>query len=70
MIYFPYKFLASLTPTQAQFSILKHLLQDGDGVIRIAHDPAKSSLTVHIDRSKIISPGKPAIGRYLYRLYI
>ncbi|KAH8729999.1 peptidase family M49-domain-containing protein [Ilyonectria robusta] len=54
---------------QANFSILKHL-QDGDGVIRFAHDPAKSSLTVHIDRSKIISPGKPALGRYLSRLHI
>ncbi|KAM4056900.1 peptidase family M49 domain-containing protein [Hirsutella rhossiliensis] len=55
---------------QAHFSILKHLLQDGGGVIRIAHDPAESSLTVHIDRSKFISHGKPALGHYLCRLHI
>jgi len=55
---------------RAHFSILKHLLQDGGGVVRIAHDPSESSLTVHVDRSKIISHGKPALGRYLLRLHI
>ncbi|KAG8417412.1 hypothetical protein J3459_006700 [Metarhizium acridum] len=55
---------------QAHFSILRHLLQDGGDVIRISHDRTTSSLTVHVDRSKIISCGKPALGRYLCRLHI
>ncbi|KAK7408799.1 hypothetical protein QQX98_009043 [Neonectria punicea] len=45
-------------------------LANGGGVIRIAHDLAKSSLTVRVDHSKIISHGKPALGRYLCRLHI
>ncbi|KAI1830109.1 hypothetical protein DTO013E5_7643 [Penicillium roqueforti] len=55
---------------QAHFSILKHLLQDGGGVIQISHNPNNSTLTVHIDRDKIISHGKPSLGRYLCRLHI
>ncbi|KAH6715961.1 peptidase family M49-domain-containing protein [Leptodontidium sp. MPI-SDFR-AT-0119] len=48
---------------QAHFSILKHLLQDGDGIISIAHDLTQQCLTVHVDRSKILSHGKPSLGR-------
>ncbi|KAK0622595.1 peptidase family M49-domain-containing protein [Immersiella caudata] len=44
---------------QAHFSVLKHLLQDGGGVIRISHDAANSTLTVHVDPSKLASHGKP-----------
>ncbi|KAF2688085.1 peptidase M49, dipeptidyl-peptidase III [Lentithecium fluviatile CBS 122367] len=55
---------------QAHFSILKHLLQDGDGVIDIAHDTTNRTLTVHVDRSKILSHGKPTLAQYLCRLHI
>ncbi|EAU29635.1 predicted protein [Aspergillus terreus NIH2624] len=55
---------------QAHFSILKHLLQEGGGVIGISSDPITSTLTVHVDRTKILSHGKPALGRYLCRLHI
>ncbi|KAJ8057922.1 hypothetical protein OCU04_013102 [Sclerotinia nivalis] len=55
---------------QAQFAILKHMLQDSNGVLRIAHDPQKETLHVHIDRSKIISHGKPSIGRMLCKMHI
>lgn len=55
---------------QAHFSILKHLLQDGNGVVQISHDPATSSLKVHVDRTKILAYGKPSLGRYLCRLHI
>ncbi|PON21540.1 dipeptidyl-peptidase 3 [Trichoderma gamsii] len=55
---------------QAHFSILKHLLQDGDGTISIAHHPLQQSLTVHVDRSKILSHGKPSLGSYLCKLHI
>ncbi|KAK3366725.1 peptidase family M49-domain-containing protein [Lasiosphaeria ovina] len=58
------------TTANAHFSILEHLLQDGGGVIRIAHDPTESSLTVHVDRRKFVSHGKLALGRYLCRLHI
>ncbi|PGH27209.1 hypothetical protein AJ80_01166 [Polytolypa hystricis UAMH7299] len=67
----PYrKLLGSLTPTQAHFSILKHILQDGGGVIHITHNPITSTLTIHVDRTKILSHGKPALGRYLCHLHI
>ncbi|RLL98895.1 hypothetical protein CFD26_101402 [Aspergillus turcosus] len=55
---------------QAHYSILKHLLQDGGGVIHISHDPTGPNLTVQVDRTKILSHGKPALGRYLCRLHI
>ncbi|UKZ47253.1 hypothetical protein TrVGV298_001470 [Trichoderma virens] len=55
---------------QAHFSILKHLLQDGDGVISIAQDLTQQSLTVHVDRAKILSHGKSSLGRYLCKLHI
>ncbi|KAL6695360.1 peptidase family M49 domain-containing protein [Trichoderma pleuroticola] len=55
---------------QAHFSILKHLLQDGDGVVSIAHHPTQQSLTVHVDRSKILSHGKQSLGSYLCKLHI
>ncbi|EFQ98976.1 hypothetical protein MGYG_08956 [Nannizzia gypsea CBS 118893] len=54
----------------AHYSILKHLLQDGDGALRILHDLAASTFTVQVDRTKIRSHGKPALGRYLCRLHI
>jgi dipeptidyl-peptidase-3 len=34
------------------------------------HDPARSSLTVYVDRSRILSHGKPSLGRYLCKLHI
>ncbi|KAH9211492.1 peptidase family M49-domain-containing protein [Leptodontidium sp. 2 PMI_412] len=55
---------------QAHFSILKHVLQDGDGIICIAHDLTQQCLTVRVDRSKILSHGKPSLGRYLCKLHI
>ncbi|RHZ51299.1 hypothetical protein CDV55_101253 [Aspergillus turcosus] len=55
---------------QAHYSVLKHLLQDGGGVIHISHDPTGPNLTVQVDRTKILSHGKPALGRYLCRLHI
>ncbi|KAJ8059299.1 hypothetical protein OCU04_012263 [Sclerotinia nivalis] len=55
---------------QAHFSILKHLLQDGNGVIQVIHNATTSNLTVRIDRNKILSDGKPALGRYLCCLHI
>ncbi|KAK4060263.1 uncharacterized protein Triagg1_10813 [Trichoderma aggressivum f. europaeum] len=55
---------------QAHFSILKHLLQDGNGVISITHHSTQQSLTVNVDRSKILSHGKQSLGSYLCKLHI
>lgn len=46
------------------------MLQEGGGVVRIDHEPAASTLTVRVDRSKISSHGKSALGGYLCRLHI
>lgn len=55
---------------KAQFAILKHTLQDGDGVMSIEHDPVAKTLHVHVDRSKILSHGKPTIGRMLCKIHV
>ncbi|KAI1502712.1 dipeptidyl peptidase III [Biscogniauxia marginata] len=55
---------------QALFVILKHILQDGDGVMWIEHDPVAKTLFVRVNRSKIISHGKPSIGRMLCKIHI
>jgi dipeptidyl-peptidase-3 len=36
----------------------------------VDHDAQSKNLTVRVDRSKIISHGKPALGRMLLRLHI
>ncbi|KAJ5709669.1 dipeptidyl peptidase III [Penicillium malachiteum] len=55
---------------QALFANAKHLLQDGDGVMTVDHDPIKNTLFVRVDRSKIMSHGKPSIGKMLYSIHI
>ncbi|KAI0441378.1 dipeptidyl peptidase III [Xylaria telfairii] len=55
---------------RAKFTILKHLLQDGDGVMKIDHDSVTGSLFVRVDRSKIMSHGKGSLGRMLCKISI
>ncbi|KAL3470261.1 peptidase family M49-domain-containing protein [Aspergillus californicus] len=55
---------------QAHLSIFKYLLQSGSGVIRVTHEPTTPTLTVHIDRTKSYSHGKPALADYFCRLHI
>lgn len=50
--------------------MLKCLLVDGEGVVTITHDEAAQRLTVKVDRSKIISHGKPALGKMLLHLHM
>lgn len=50
--------------------MLKTLLLDGNGVMTIAHDATRRSLTVRVDRSKIRTGGKAALGRMLLRLHM
>ncbi|TGJ79176.1 hypothetical protein E0Z10_g9592 [Xylaria hypoxylon] len=56
--------------SRAHFAILKCLLIDGDGVIAITHDKQTQNLTVRVDRSKIATHGKPALGRMLLQLHM
>lgn len=55
---------------KGQFSILKHLLVDGGGVLAVEYDAAQSVLTVAVDRAKIASCGQPSLGHLLCRLQI
>ncbi|KAI1123465.1 peptidase family M49-domain-containing protein [Nemania abortiva] len=56
--------------SRAHFAMLKCLLIDGDGVITVVHDKETQSLTVRVDRSKILTHGKPALGRMLLKLHM
>lgn len=49
---------------------MKHLLFDGDGVMKVDHSPSAKTVRVTVDHSKIISHGKPSLGRLLLRLHI
>lgn len=55
---------------QAHFAILKCLLQDGDGFLKVECDVAQKKLTVRVDRNRIISHGKPALKQMLLKLHI
>ncbi|KAI0025476.1 dipeptidyl peptidase III [Xylariomycetidae sp. FL0641] len=55
---------------QAEFAIFRHLLQDGNGVMSIEHDPSANTIFVKVDRSKILSDGKPSLGRMLCKIHI
>ncbi|KAL7897408.1 peptidase family M49 domain-containing protein [Trichoderma sp. TUCIM 5745] len=56
--------------SRAHFAILKCLLQNGDGVIFVAHNKLEQSLKVRVDRSKIRTHGKPALGNMLLHLHM
>jgi dipeptidyl-peptidase III len=45
------------------------LLSAGGGFMTVDCDPSANKLTVRVDRSKILSHGKPAIGDLLLKLH-
>jgi len=55
---------------QAHFAILKCLLLNSNGCVSVSHDKAERGLTVRVDRSKISTHGKPALGRMLLHLHM
>ncbi|APA12599.1 hypothetical protein sscle_09g073690 [Sclerotinia sclerotiorum 1980 UF-70] len=55
---------------QAQFTILKHLHQNTHNLFQITHDAQNGTLHIRLDRSKILSYGKPSLGRTLCKLHI
>ncbi|CAH0018750.1 unnamed protein product [Clonostachys rhizophaga] len=56
--------------SRAHFAMLKCLIRDGGGVITIVHDKPGNNLTVHVDRSKIRTHGKAALGKMLLHLHM
>ncbi|KAF2791047.1 peptidase M49, dipeptidyl-peptidase III [Melanomma pulvis-pyrius CBS 109.77] len=56
--------------SRAHFAILKCLLADSNDCVTVDCDSQRGNLTVCVDRSKIVSHGKPALGRMLLRLHI
>ena len=50
--------------------MLKRLLRDGNGFMKIDFEPSTHTLRVRLDRSKILSHEKPALGRMLLRLHV
>ncbi|KAI1462265.1 dipeptidyl peptidase III [Annulohypoxylon moriforme] len=56
--------------SRAHFSILRCLLRQGHGCIEIHHDMEAKKLRVRVDRSKIKTHGKKALGEMLLRLHI
>lgn len=57
-------------PLKANFAILKHLLLDGDGVLTGKLNAQEKTVHVHVDRSKILSHGKPSLGRMLCKIHV
>ncbi|GAT27472.1 dipeptidyl peptidase III [Aspergillus luchuensis] len=56
--------------TQAHYAIFRHLLRDSGGLYSVTSNLEKNSLTVKVDRSRLISHGKPSLGRMLLKLHI
>ncbi|KAI1391092.1 peptidase family M49-domain-containing protein [Hypoxylon trugodes] len=56
--------------SRAHFSMLRCLLRDSQGCLKVQHDREAKKLTVIVDRPKIISHGKKALGGMLLRLHM
>jgi len=55
-----------LAHSQARYFILQVFISAGDGFITFFHSlPDMSDLTISIDRSKILTHGRKAVGEYL-----
>ncbi|WEW55553.1 dipeptidyl peptidase [Emydomyces testavorans] len=56
---------------QARFSILRTFLDAGGNFVQLKHSKDDlSDLEIHLDRSKILTHGRPAVERYLQKLHI
>ena len=49
---------------------MKCLLTDSDGCVKVDHNSTDQRLTIRVDRHRIVSHAKPALGRMLLRLHI
>lgn len=56
---------------QARYSILKTFLDAGDAFCKLDHEADDlSDLTIHLDRNKILTHGRPAVEAYLQKLHV
>ncbi|KAI9699009.1 MAG: hypothetical protein M1836_003198 [Candelina mexicana] len=56
---------------QARYSILRTFLDAGDDFVKLAYTQDDlSDLTIRLDRSKILSHGRPAVEKYLQKLHV
>lgn len=56
---------------QARYSILKTFLDAGDSFCKLEYkNEDLSDLTIHLDRNKILTHGRPAVESYLQKLHI
>ncbi|EXF84560.1 dipeptidyl-peptidase 3 [Colletotrichum fioriniae PJ7] len=56
--------------SRAHFAILNWLLKDGGDCVIIEYNKTAGTLVVKVDRGKIASHGKPALGRMLLHLHM
>ncbi|KFA62684.1 hypothetical protein S40285_06990 [Stachybotrys chlorohalonatus IBT 40285] len=57
--------------SQARFSILKCFLEAGDDFCKLEYEKDDlSDLTIKLDRSKILTAGREAVGKYLQKLHV
>ncbi|KAI2794330.1 putative dipeptidyl peptidase 3 [Penicillium oxalicum] len=56
---------------QARYSILRTFLGAGDDFVKLSYTKEDlSDLEIHLDRSKILSHGRPAVAQYLQKLHV
>lgn len=56
---------------QARYSILRTFLDAGDDFVKLSYTKDDlSDLEIHLDRSKILSHGRPAVEKYLQKLHV
>ncbi|PGH27107.1 hypothetical protein AJ80_01294 [Polytolypa hystricis UAMH7299] len=56
---------------QARYSILRTFIDAGGDFVKLVHSKDDlSDLEIHLDRSKILSHGRPAVERYLQKLHV
>lgn len=56
---------------QARYSILQAFLGAGDDFVKLVYTKEDlSDLEIHLDRSKILTHGRPAVAKYLQKLHI
>ncbi|KAI0007590.1 peptidase family M49-domain-containing protein [Xylariaceae sp. FL0662B] len=56
--------------SRAHFAMLTCLLREGNGCVKVRHDHAAKEIKVYVDRSKIRTYGKQALGHMLHRLHM
>ena len=56
---------------QARYSIMRTFLDAGDDFVKLVYNKEDlSDLEIHLDRSKILTHGRPAVEKYLQKLHV